>query len=355
MVAFAAFALTACNAVQDNPGGTPADNPAKQTIEIKNGDVLADIIDQVAATAGDEIVIELPAGVEVTTGEIIVPVGKSLTIVGDEKAPAKIKATSPITISKSIMVMNVEIDANEAQNLFMMNKTPDEALKVESGQYVITDPIVFDNIVVKNLTKAFFADNGKSYAYETWHLNNSIIQMPSQKNVVFNFASSMAINFFITNSTIYTETTGTANFIAISGKRPWQITGYEEETGKFTCENNTFYEIAKSKQFMNTNTLKGQRYLYEVNNNIFYNVSNKKIYGNMTNNKKQLTASNNVYMMDGTFFEETRYNGDEGIEIDPNFTDPEKGYFHPRAYANEEVKPGDPRWYQDIEKWQLYK
>ena len=30
---------------------------------------------------------------------------------------------------------------------------------------------------------------------------------------------------------------------------------------------------------MNTNTLKGQKYLYEFNSNIFVDVSNKKIYG----------------------------------------------------------------------------
>ena len=126
----------------------------------------------------------------------------------------------------------------------------------------------------------------------------------------------------------------------------------------FICAYNTFANIAYKKQFFNTNTLKGQnKYKYAVASNIFYNCSNKKIYGNMTNNKNQVGAENNVYLWDGTFFEETKYNGDEGVQIDPQFKNlkpiyDEKGNlvedvsFRPTnlAFLNLEDIPGDPRW-----------
>jgi len=258
------------------------------------------------------------------------------------------------TVSESIVasrgiVINgngATIDASSLTKPFIaMNSTP-TIKSVESGQYVITDPILIDGVTIKGMTKTLFADNGKSYAYENFTINNSVFEFSTQSNIVLNMASSMAINFNITNSTFYSKSAGTANFIALSGKRPWQITGYEKETGKLTVANCTFYNLAKAKQFLNTNTLKGQRYLYEFNSNIFVDSSNKKIYGNMTNNTKQLsTDGNNTYMYEGGFFNETSYNGDEGLTTNPGFQDAANGDFTldktSDQYAN---ATGDPRW-----------
>ena len=229
----------------------------------------------------------------------------------------------------------------------------DESLKVQSGQYVIKTPVVIENVVAKGLTKAFFYDNGAPYAFEEFTIFNCNVGYKSQGNLVLNFAASMAINFSIAHSTFYSEdkNTTSANFIGLSGKRPWQITGYEDKEGLFICAYNTFANIAYKKQFLNTNTLKGQnKYKYAVASNIFYNCSNKKIYGNMTNNKNQVGAANNVYLWDDTFFAETNYNGDEGVQLDPQFKAPEEGNFRPTnlAFLNLEDIPGDPRWTQWI-------
>jgi hypothetical protein len=104
--------------------------------------------------------------------------------------------------------------------------------------------------------------------------------------------------------------------------------------------------------------LKGQnKYKYAVASNIFYNCSNKKIYGNMTNNKNQVAAANNVYLWDGEFFAETKYNDDEGVQLDPQFKSPTppadlkegeiwEASFRPTnlAFLNLKDIPGDPRW-----------
>ena len=276
---------------------------------------------------------------------ISIPAGKQLVIDGDGNT-LKAGAETGITIEDGFTLKNVKVDASALTvPLIAFAKEPTIAA-VESGQYVIKNPITIEGVEVKGLTKNLIADNGKSYAYENVTISNSLFQYATQGNVVINFAQSMAINFQILNSTFYSNEAGTANFIAMSGKRPWQITGYEDETGKLTVANNTFYNVAKGKQFMNTNTLKGQKYLYVFNSNIFADVSNKKIYGNMTNNKKQLTTdSQNTYVFDGAFFNETNYNGDEGLQTNPTFLLPAEGDFTVHTGSLQaKLQTGDPRW-----------
>ena len=276
---------------------------------------------------------------------ISIPAGKQLVIDGDGNTLTA-GAETGITIEDGFTLKNVKVDASALKvPLIAFAKEPTIAA-VESGQYVIKNPITIEGVEVKGLTKNLISDNGKDYAYTSLNISNSVFQYATQADIVFNFAKSMAINFNILNSTFYSTEAGTANFIAMSGKRPWQITGYENETGLLTVANSTFYNVAKGKQFMNTNTLKGQKYLYEFNSNIFADVSNKKIYGNMTNNKKQLTTDGkNTYVFDGAFFNETNYNGDEGLKTNPTFADAAAGDFTIHAGSLQAKNAtGDPRW-----------
>jgi hypothetical protein len=257
--------------------------------------------------------------------------------------------SAPIVPSASFVINGngAKIDASGLTDAFIkMNASPGVDV-VESGQYVIATESKIDNVTIYGLSKALFSDNGKAYAFDHFTISNSVFNYQTQGSVVLNFAASMAIKFDINKSTFYSEAPGTANFIALSGKRPWQITGYEEVDGKLTVDHNTFYNVAKAKQFLNTNTLKGQnKYKYEMNSNIFVDVSNKKIYGNMTNNKNQVTTDGkNTYMWDGEFFAETNYNGDEGLQTNPGFKDAENGDFTLTATSDQYLnKTGDPRW-----------
>ena len=353
-----AIALTACNATDDNPTGF---DPSLKNVTIQSGDTLSTFV---AKALTNDVILEIPAGVDtVYTGKIELTPGQTFTLVGDEKNPPVVVPTASMKFGNTFTIKNVIFDCSEFTNhLLMMNKgdAADESLKVQSGQYVIKTPVVIENVVAKGLTKAFFYDNGAPYAFEEFTINNCIVGYKSQGNLVLNFAASMAINFSIVNSTFYSEdkNTASANFIGLSGKRPWQITGYEDKEGLFICSYNTFANIAYKKQFLNTNTLKGQnKYKYAVASNIFYNCSNKKIYGNMTNNKNQVAAENNVYLWDDTFFAETNYNGDEGVQLDPQFKSPTppadlkegeiwEASFRPTnlIFLNLKDIPGDPRW-----------
>jgi hypothetical protein len=230
-----------------------------------------------------------------------------------------------------------------------MSKTPSDEYKVESGQYIVTTPSKIENVTITGLTKALIYDNGTQYVFKDFTFNNCLINYLEQGTLIINFAASMVINFTITNSTFYCKdkTKCTANCIAMSGKRPWQVTGFEDKEGKLLVDHNTFYNVAYKKKLFETNTLKGQnKYKYEFNSNIFVNVSNKKIYGNLTNNKNQLgTDGKNTYLWDGEFFSETNYNGDEGLKSDPLFKDADNGDFtvgrSTEQFAN---KAGDTRW-----------
>lgn len=324
--------------------GETAEFTAK--VRVQNFDQLK----SVAGTATDGTVIVLGDNAQINLVNELKLTGKSITITGNKEKPATIVVTDKsITIDKGLILSNVIVDGTGQTATFVKGYKQSSGQTydpVASGQWVVTDPVVFEGITAKGLQKAFYDCNSTAYVYVNFTINDCNIAYGTTSNVPLNFASAMAINFNITNST-FSATSMSANFIALSGKRPWQVTGYESETGKLIVDHCTFYNIAKSKQFLNTNTLKGQRYLYEFCSNIFVNTSNKKIYGNMTNNKKQLTTdSKNTYIFDGAFFAETNYNGDEGLQTDPDFKDPANGIFTPQGGDQVTNKTGDPRWYQ---------
>lgn len=290
---------------------------------------------------GDNAVINL-------TSELNLTNKTKVEIAGSKEYPATIVVTDKsITIDKGLKLSNVIVDGTGQTATFVKGYKQSSGQTydpVASGQWVVTDPVVFEGITAKGLQKAFYDCNSTAYVYVNFTINDCNIAYGTTSNVPLNFASAMAINFNITNST-FSATSMSANFIALSGKRPWQVTGYESETGKLIVDHCTFYNIAKSKQFLNTNTLKGQIYKYEMNSNIFVDTSNKKIYGNMTNNQNQVTTdSKNTYIFDGTFFAETNYNGDAGLQSDPSFKDAANGDFTPQGAEQIANKTGDPRW-----------
>ena len=313
-------------------GGAWAQAVAKDiVVSPKSGTNISDAIKDALGTNGDKalnITINLAKGGTYTVTESIVP-SASIIINGNDAT----------------------IDASGMTNHFIkMSKTPSDEYKVESGQYIVTTPSKIENVTITGLTKALFYDSGMPYFFKDFTFNNCLINYSEQGNLIINLAASTVINFTITNSTFYCKdkTTSSANCIAMSGKRPWQVSGFEDLNGKLLVDHNTFYNVAYKKQFINTNTLKGQnRYKYEFNSNIFVNVSNKKIYGNLTNNKNQLTTDGkNTYLWDGTFFSETNYNGDAGLQTDPSFKDADNGDFTlDRSSLQYKNNTGDPLWF----------
>ena len=311
--------------------GAWAQDPVAKDIVVspESGTNISDAIKDALGTNGDwvlNITINLAKGGTYTVTESIVP-SASITINGN----------------------GATIDASGLTTHFIkMRKTPSYD-KVESGQYVVRTPSKIENVTITGLTRALFYDNGAPYLFKDFTFNNCLINYSEQGSLIISLAASMVINFTITNSTFYCKDKAkcTANCIAMSGKRPWQVTGFEDSEGKLLVDHNTFYNVAYKKKLFETNTLKGQnKYKYEFNSNIFVNVSNQKIYGNLTNNKNQLTTDGlNTYIWDDTFFSETNYNGDEGLQADPLFKDVENGDFTlDRRSLQYKNSTGDPRF-----------
>lgn len=317
------------------------------TVKAATGTDLADALKNVDPTA--EIVrLELAAGGEYTCSAPVECAG-DLVVTGDAAKPAKIKMGNNkfLVVDKGLTLQNVEIDASECTTqLICWNSTP-SVEAVESGQFVILTPVIINNVKATGMTSSFMYDGGKAYAWDAMTINNCVLEWESQDKNGFNFASSMPIVWNVTNNTMYSKAKTGQIFIGCSGKRPWQITGYEERKGEINFENNTFFQLANTKQFFNTNTLKGQKNeLFTFKKNIFVDCSNKKIYANITNNNAQLTCEDNTYWFDGVAYEEpANYNADAGLTTDPAFKDAANGDFTPTGAEQVAKKAGDPRWF----------
>ncbi len=322
-------------------------SPASIEIAPASGTDLADAFNGLDLSGVGLVDVKLEAGGEYTCNAPV-NCAATLQILGDVDNPAKIKMGDNkfLVIDKGLALANVEIDASECNTqLICWNSTP-SVPAVESGQFVILDPVIVNNVKVTGMTSSFMYDGGKAYVWDAMTINNCVLEWESQDKNGFNFASSMPIVWNVSNNTMYSKVKTGQNFIGCSGKRPWQVTGYESRKGEINFENNTFFQLANSKQFFNTNTLKGQKNeLFTFKKNIFVDCSNKKIYANITNNNAQLTCEDNTYWFDGAAYEEpSSYNSDAGLQTDPAFVDPANGDFTPTGAEQVEKKTGDPRW-----------
>ena len=362
-----AIALTACQDVKDNPSGN--DNPAKQTIEIKNGDELATIINQMAATAGDEIIVELPSGINVVTGKITTPNGKKVTIVGN--GTQTIKATDPIIVSNAIAVKNVAINAAAVDwGLFQYNTTPDPDLlnTVKPGNtnnfYNIQgEAFLLENVVIDSLNVRLVYDNKVKINPEQLIIDNCIIKMttPKQVNAMIDFQTGGVKTFKIQNSTIYGVGANSVKYVMYAGSNAQLAKfGYDTATDSMSVQllNNTFYNPC-SNYFGNYSGF--QNYTkYLVLNNIFYNMKNngntgqiaQRICANRFGTKSSAVFNDNLYMNDGVLLDQgTNFDKGNKITIDPGFSMPSRGLFHP-TNKSFPTTVGDLRWFEDAAKWQ---
>lgn len=378
-----AIALTACNATDDNPTGF---DPSLKNVTIQSGDTLSLKISEIAEkTAGDEIFVEIPAGVDtVYTGEITTPYGKKVTIVSDETIPTVIKATAPIILSNKIALKNVivnagALDAND--NLFTYNAEPDESLKGATGTgsmyNILGEAVKFENVVFDSIPGGLLADNGIAYVPEEVIIDNCIIQFvpkAANKNAFqFNTNNNGIKSLTVKNTTAYaTGGKFLGYFVKYANNARIDRFGYDQTKDKieFHYNNNTFYGLC-SNYFHNYGTVLKNYAIFDVTSNIFYyNNSNedgtqcKQIVQRIVGQAgkaagTELNFDGNVFMhsQNGTgaikFFDcnqegnNQSYNIDtNSVSLDPQFRDAAEGNFRPTnlQFLNLKDIPGDPRW-----------
>ena len=213
---------------------------------------------------------------------------------------------------------------------------------VESGQYIVPS-VKIEKVEIVGLDHSLFTDSGIAYAFDVFTVDDCVIEALQTKAVTFDFGKSMPINFNIKNSTIYSKVaTSSKNFMAISGQQPKKITGYEG--GAFNFTNNTFYNCATTKQFINTNSIKGKGGVtFTWTKNIFVDCGNKQIWDKLDNGNAPKELSLNTYWYDGKNAGE-KYDT-EVLLYNPYLKDAANGDFAV-GYKTEqaEQKTGDQRW-----------
>lgn len=82
-----------------------------------------------------------------------------------------------------------------------LSKTPNEQLKVSSGEYVIKDPIVIQFCNVYDLNRHLLYDSGKKYCVENFTVKASFIRC-NQSNTIVYFNKGSFINITFKESTL---------------------------------------------------------------------------------------------------------------------------------------------------------
>ena len=370
-----AIALTACNATEDNPTGF---DPSLKNVTIQSGDTLSLKISEIAEkTAGDEIFVEIPAGVDtVYTGEITTPYGKKVTIVSDSILPTVIKATAPIILSNKIALKNVIVNAGALEatdNLFTYNAEPDESLKGATGSgsmyNILGEAVKFENVVFDSIPGGLIFDNGKAYVPEEVIIDNCIIQFvpkAANKNAFqFNTNNNGIKSLTIKNSSVYaTGGMRLGYFVKYGNNARIDRFGYDNTIDKieFHYNSNTFYGLC-SNYFHNYGSALKNYAIFDVTDNIFYydntnNTQTKQIVQRIVGQANKATGTElnfdgNAFLYNGEPYDcnqETNkqsYNVDtNSVGLDPKFKDAAGGNFRPTnlIFLNFENAPGDPRW-----------
>ncbi len=377
-----AIALTACNATDDNPTGF---DPSLKNVTIQSGDTLSLKISEIAEkTAGDEIFVEIPAGVDtVYTGEITTPYGKKVTIVSDETIPTVIKATAPIILSNKIALKNVVVNAVElsaSDNLFTYNAEPDESFIGAAGSgsmyNILGEAVKFENVVFDSIPGGLLADNGKAYVPEEVIIDNCIIQFvpkAGNKNAFqFNTNNNGIKNLTIKNSSVYaTGGKRLGYFVKYANNARIDRFGYDNTKDKieFHYNNNTFYGLC-SNYFHNYGGNLKNYAEFDITKNIFYydnanNTQTKQIVQRIVGQAgkaagTELNFDGNAFLFNGEPYDcnqatnKQSYDVDtNSIGLDPKFKDAAKGNFRPTnlIFLNFENAPGDPRWVDWVNRY----
>lgn len=360
-----AMGLTSCEQVQDNPSTPGGFTPTPQTITIQKGDTLATFINKMAETAGEEIFVEIPAGVDTLyTGEITIPADKKLTIAGNNLVV--LVSTEPIYASNSITVKDIVIDGEKVKDIVINDKNVPAPIFMIDGaapsDVFTIDNISFTNVLVKNLKSEFFYANKKKVVVKNFVVENSIIALKgSKKKTMFSFnGGGLPEALTINNSTIYADETSTwSNGGLYSSQSGSKMADLNIESNTISITNSTLYDICKGQHpcTVRQNSAKGQ--VYTVKNCIIVNGGKASasetqflvgLNGGSAGNDYNWDVDTNLFISGGKILAEKKIGKTDGlnknvIEIDPKFSADlvAKGWFYPTNGAFPKGV-GDPRW-----------
>lgn len=231
--------------------------------------------------------------------------------------------------------------ANISSNAFLsMDASPNDALKVESGQFVITAPIVLQSCNIYDLSKMLIHDAKQNYCLDNFTVTECFMRL-KQSGVIVRMEKGTMINFTIKNSTLYSTVQNGNYFWQIAGNNPAKITGYVK--GAFSLLHSTFYNIAYSKDWGNWNSIKGKADMtLDFEKNIFVDCGKGDINNKITNGNNTLKYDSNTYWYNGARANE-KYDTNT-LSTDPGLVNPLNGVFTATGADQLSRRTGDPRW-----------
>ena len=305
------------------PVGQITINPS----DITNGDITSALATKIAEAE--------------TVGDIVINLAKdeSYTVTASIVAPAS------ITINGN----GATIDASALTD----NMIQWTAKAADDTEWTNAD-IVIDGVTVKGLNKALFLSNSKYY-YGDFSLDNSVIELAADVTAFDYTKGSTAVNFTVTNSTIYASTATTKSlYSSQGGQKTTEWNAKAVQTFKLT--GNTMYNLAKAKNFFSHRQSNQKWMTYDVQNNIFVNCGKsgqtiKGMNGGSSGANPTWIIKCNSFNFDGVDTSADEATGDEAEPVQDNvpgvvaFADAANGDFTIlRTSAQYAKKVGDPRW-----------
>lgn len=237
--------------------------------------------------------------------------------------------------------------ANMESNAFLsLDASPNDALKIASGEFLIANPIVIQSCQVYDLSKMLVHDAKKKYCLDNLTITDSYMRF-KQGNVVIKMESGTIMNFTVKNSTLYSTVQNGNFFWQIAGNRPDKVTGYVN--GAFSLLNSTFYNLAYSKDWGNWNQIKGRASMtIDFEKSIFVNCGKGDINNKLSNGNNTFMYDSNTYWYNGARSNE-KFDTNT-LSTDPDFVNPLNGDFTVRGADQLAKRTGDPRWLPEESK-----
>ena len=308
------------------PVGQITINPS----DITNGDITSALATKIAEAE--------------TVGDIVINLAKdeSYTV------SAAIEAPASVTINGN----GATIDASALTD----NMIQWTAKAADDTEWTNAD-IVIDGVTVKGLKKALFLSNSKYY-YGDFTLNNSVVDQAADATTFDYTKGSVAVNFTVTNSTVYAATATTKSLYSSQGGQK-AVEWNSDAVQTFKFAKNTMYNLAPTKNFFSHRQSNQKWMTYDVQENIFVNCGKsgqtiKGMNGGQGGANPTWTVKGNAFNFEGADTSASEETGDEAEPVQDSvagvmaFTSVETpdfgGTFTLAEGATQPSSLGDPRW-----------
>ena len=301
------------------------------------------------------------AAADITDGDITAALAaasegkavKNITITlaeGEYKVTASIVAPNSLTINGNGAV--IDASALEAPFAQMAKGDLTEVTEVEA--------VKISGVTVKGLKQALFYSTGKNYKINDFVVDNSVVEVAADVTTLDFTKGSAAVNFTVTNSTIYAPVATTKSLYSSQGGQKVTEVG-DDLTQTFTFKNNTMSNLAPTKNFFSHRQSNQTWLAYDVEGNLFADCGKsgqviKGMNGGQGGANPTWTIKGNAFNFGGADTSAAEDTGDttEGETVQNSvagvmaFTSVETpdfgGTFTLAADATQPETLGDPRW-----------